>query len=579
MKVQTEIRIIAVIVFSFSLKTFSQAPTPVGPIPNARQVEWYHREVQAFFHFGINTFGDNVNEGDGKANPEIFNPTALDCNQWMRVLNAAGIKCGILVAKHGDGFCNWPSAYTDYSVKNSPWRGGEGDLVKEYTNACNTAGIKAGIYLGPFDRHQHLSPSYSTSEYSTYYASQLSELMRNYGTIWETWWDGAGADELTTPIYSRWADTIRNIQPECVIFGTKNSYRFADCRWVGNESGFAGDPCWATIDSFSIRDESNHLTQLNLGEKNGNAYIPAESDVSLRPSWFYHASEDGQAKSASQLFNIYMNSVGHNSVLLLNLSPDRRGLITADDSSNVNGLYRWIKGTFQTNLASGAVVTSRHPRSDVYSPSNMVDALENTYYATTDAYTTDTIVFILSSEKLFDCIMLQEVIQLGHRTTGWSVDYSTNGTDWIAIPQATGKTCIGYKWMVRFNPVTASYVRLRITSGIACPAIHTFGIYKQTYDQTPVTNIEDAEIPDFFNFPNPFTETTTISYQLTAKSNVKINVYDVLGREVINLVNETNKLPDTYTVQWNAANLSNGIYLVNIEVPGYYKKTIKFSKL
>lgn len=461
-------------------KKVVQAPVAIGPVPSARQVEWYHREIQAFFHFGINTFGDYVNEGDGKASPLIFNPTNLDCGQWAGVLKNAGIPCGIIVAKHADGFGNWPSAHTDYSVKNSPWKNGKGDVVKEFADAFKASGMKAGIYVGPHDRHQHLSATYATATYSDYYAAQLSELMRNYGTVWETWWDGAGADELTTPLYTRWADTVRTLQPNCVIFGTKNSYRFADCRWVGNESGFAGDPCWSTIDSLSIKDEAAHITELNQGQIEGNAYIPAEVDVSIRPSWFYHQEEDGQVKSVAKLWDIYCNSVGRNSVLLLNLAPDRRGLIPSVDSANVVGLHHMIANTFKINLASESKIAAQHTRGAGYDPSNLVDTLETTYFATTDAFKTDTITFDLGASKTFDCLMLQEVIQLGHRTTGWSVDYSNDGENWTAISEALGKQSIGYKWIVRFKPVSASHVRLRIISGKACVAIHTFGIYKQS---------------------------------------------------------------------------------------------------
>jgi len=451
------------------------APTPVGPVPNTRQIEWYHREMIAFFHFGMNTFTD-VNEGDGRASTQYFNPTALDCNQWTSELKNAGITSAIFVAKHADGFCNWPSAHTDYSVKNSPWKNGKGDVVKEFTDACKAAGIKAGIYLGPYDRHDF---RYGTSAYSDYYANQLSELLRNYGPIWEIWWDGAGADQLTTAYYTRWADSVRTLQPNCVVFGTKNSYRFADCRWVGNESGIAGDPCWSTIDSNSIRDEVNHITELNQGEINGNAYIPAEVDVSIRPSWFYHSGEDARVKTVAELWDIYFNSVGRNCVLLLNYPPNKEGLISPIDAQRTDSLRYLINGTFKTNLASGAKIKTLHPRGANYKPSNMVDNIESTYYATTDAFATDTITFDLGSAKTFDVLMLQEVIELGHRTTGWSVDYSTNGKTWVPIPEATGKQSIGYKWLVKFKPVTASKVRLRITSGKACAAIHTFGIYKQ----------------------------------------------------------------------------------------------------
>ncbi|HEY9044901.1 MAG TPA: alpha-L-fucosidase [Ohtaekwangia sp.] len=450
-------------------------PQPVGPVPNARQIEWYHREIIAFFHFGMNTF-TNDNEGDGTADPEVFNPTALDCNQWTNVLKRAGITTGILVAKHADGFCNWPTKHSNYSVKNSSWKDGKGDVVKEFTEACKKSGIKAAIYLGPHDRHDS---RYGTDDYSDYYASQLSELLRNYGPIWEIWWDGAGADKLTTSYYTRWADTVRRYQPQCVIFGTKNSYLFADCRWVGNESGFSGDPCWSTINPFSIRDESSHIQDLNHGEINGQAYIPAEVDVSIRPSWFYHPEEDKRVKTVAELWDIYFNSVGRNSALLLNYAPNKEGLIPIIDAQRTDSLRYFINATFQNNLARKASIKAMHPRGDTYKPANLIDGAENTYYASAEGFSTDTLTFNLGSTQVFDVLMLQEVIELGHRTTGWSVDYSVNGKQWTSIPEATNKQSIGYKWLVKFKPVQAKYVRLRITEGRASAAIHTFGIYKQ----------------------------------------------------------------------------------------------------
>lgn len=463
------------IIGTFTAARAQEAPVPSGPVPNARQIEWYHREIIAFIHFGMNTF-EGVNEGEGKASPGLFNPRALDCNQWTSVLKKAGIPCAIFVAKHADGFCNWPSYYTNYSVRNSPWKNGQGDIVREFTDACKAAGIKAAIYLGPHDRHD---ARYGTPLYADYYAGQLSELLRNYGPIWEIWWDGAGADKLTTAFYTRWADTVRRLQPNCVIFGTKNSYQFADCRWVGNESGIAGDPCWSTIDPASIREESGHINELNKGEVDGTAYVPAEVDVSIRPSWFYHPEEDAKVKTVAELWDLYFNSVGRNSVLLLNFPPDQRGLIPDIDAQRADSLRQLINGTFRTNLAAGATIKTQHPRGGKFASSNMVDGLEQTYYATTDAFNTDTITFNLGKAKTFDVLMLQEVITLGHRTTGWSVDYSLNGKDWTAIPEATGKQSIGYKWLVKCKPVTATKVRLRITAGKACPAIHSFGLYKQ----------------------------------------------------------------------------------------------------
>lgn len=465
---------------SLSAIMAQDAPKPFGPTPNARQLEWYDREMIAFFHFGINTFENFVNEGDGRASAAIFNPTQLDCIQWMETLKNAGIPAAILTAKHADGFCLWPSKYTDYCVKNSAWKNGKGDVVREFTDACEETGIKAGIYLGPHDRHEHLHPDYTTEKYKTYYGNQLRELMTDYGTIRETWWDGAGADELTTPLYAEWYGIVRETQPECVIFGTKNSYPFADVRWMGNEAGRCGDPCWSTTDSIAIRDEAGHYEGLNNGVKNGNAYIPAETDVSIRPSWFYHEEEDSRVKSVSELWDIYCTSVGRNSVLLLNLPPDRRGLIHSTDSANVAQLRKGLDETFSRNLLKGAKAEATNKRGKGFEPRLLIDEDKATYYAGRDGTNTSEITFVLSKPETFDCLMLQEVISLGHRTTGWNVQYSMNGKDWTTIPETEGLQSVGHKWIVRFSPVTAKFVRLNITEGNATPALHTFGVYKQS---------------------------------------------------------------------------------------------------
>lgn len=456
------------------------APRPFGLLPGERQREWYDREMIAFFHFGINTFEDFVNEGDGKAPAAIFNPTALDCTQWMETLKNAGIPAAILTAKHADGFCLWPSRYTDYGVKNSAWKNGKGDVVREFVDACEENGIKAGIYLGPHDRHEHLHPDYTTERYKRYYANQLRELMTGYGKIWETWWDGAGADELTTPLYKEWYGIVRESQPDCVIFGTKNSYPFADVRWMGNEAGKCGDPCWSTTDSISIREEAAHYKGLNNGVKNGDAYIPAETDVSIRPSWFYHPEEDSRVKPVSELWDIYCNSVGHNSVLLLNLPPDRRGLLNPIDSMTVVTLRKGLDETFGNNLLKGSKVSATNLRGKRFDPRYLIDDDPATYYAGRDGAVASDITFRLPKATVFDCLMLQEVIGLGHRTTRWCVEYSDNGKDWTVIPETSSLQSVGNKWIVRFSPVTARYVRLRVLDGNATPALHTFGVYRQS---------------------------------------------------------------------------------------------------
>lgn len=455
-------------------------PAPFGVTPNERQLEWYDREMIAFFHFGINTFENFVNEGDGKAPAAIFNPTALDCGQWMQTLRNAGIPAAILTAKHADGFCLWPSRYTDYSVKNSAWKNGKGDVVREFVDACEENGIKAGIYLGPHDRHEHLHPEYTTEKYKKYYGNQLRELMTDYGKIWETWWDGAGADELTTPLYTEWYGIVRGTQPDCVIFGTKNSYPFADVRWMGNEAGHCGDPCWSTTDSIAIRDEAAYYDALNQGVKNGNAYVPAETDVSIRPSWFYHPEEDCRVKSVAELWDIYCTSVGRNSVLLLNLPPDRRGLLHPKDSLHVALLRKGIDETFSRNLLAKAKVSANNVRGKKFDARNLIDNDPTTYYAGKDGAVAADVTFSLPKAETFDCLMLREMIRLGHRTTRWCVEYSKNGKDWTVIPETSGLQSVGNKWIVRLKPVTARYVRLRVLDGNATPALNTFGIYKQS---------------------------------------------------------------------------------------------------
>lgn len=249
---------------------------------------------------------------------------------------------------------------------------------------------------------------------------------------------------------------------------------------MGNEAGEAGDPCWSTTDSIAIRDEAQNYKGLNEGILEGDAYIPAETDVSIRPSWFYHTEEDGRVKSVKELWDIYCTSVGHNSVLLLNFPPDRRGLIHPTDSLHAALLKKSIDDTFGNNLLTKSKVKATNVRGTKFKPEYMIDDNKKTYYAGKDGSIKSEITFTLQKQSEFDCLMIQEVIELGHRTTQWSVEYSNDGKNWIPISEATNKQTIGYKWIVRFEPVKAKYVRLLIQDGKACPAIHTFGVYKQS---------------------------------------------------------------------------------------------------
>jgi alpha-L-fucosidase len=445
----------------------ADAPKPFGAVPNARQIEWFHREQQVFLHFGVNTFTGSE-WGSGNEDPKVYNPTALDCGQWMRVIRSGCFTSAIFVAKHHDGFCQWPSAYTDFDVASSNWRGGKGDLVKEFVDSCRAYGVKPAIYLSIGDFH-----SEKLGNYGTYYLNQEREILQKYGKIWEIWWDGANAqnnDEATMKMY---ADSVHKWAPDCVIWSdAKAKNATADARWIGTESGLGtGDPCWATEDAG--------FSNLGGGVRGGSIYCPAEVNSSDRPGWFWHESENNSVQSVDVMWNKYFQSVGRNATWLYNLPPDKRGLIYRTDSIRVDSVGGFIYGTFKTNLALGATVTTKHPRGAGYEPANLVDTSEATYYATPDDVLTDTIVVDLGTAKTFDVLMLREVIELGHRTIGWSVDYSSDNSSYTSL--ITNKQSIGYKWLEKFNPVTARYVRIKITKGQASVALNTFGVYKKTF--------------------------------------------------------------------------------------------------
>jgi alpha-L-fucosidase len=468
-------------------------PTPSGLTPNSRQIEWFHREQQAFIHFNMNTFTNNE-WGNGDENPSLFNPTNLDCGQWMRVFKSFGITTAILVIKHHDGFCLWPTAYTTHSVRFSSWKGGKGDVLREFSDSCHAYGIKAAIYLSPWDMHQSskfyngaTNPNpehlFGTPAYVDYYCNQIVELCKNkpYGPFYEIWQDGAGdINAISEADYKKWTDTLHKYMPECIVWATKKSVGVGDVRWVCNEGGTAGDPCWSTVNASDVLKETG-----NTGSPDGDTYMPAETNVSIRPGWFYHANE--QPKSVTELWNMYFTSTARNTVWLLNFPPDTRGWIPKTDSTSAAGMGSYLYGTYKTNLLAGATATALHTRGPEFDPKNMLDNWENTFFAPADANKTDTVTFKASSPISFDCVMLQEVIKLGHRTLNWSVDYSSDGTTWTTISAANNKQCIGYKRSVKWSgAVSATQVRLRITNGKACPAIHTFGVYKQTQVTPPV---------------------------------------------------------------------------------------------
>lgn len=433
--------------------------TPWGAAPNERHMEWYCRGRTAFLHFTVNTFTDRE-WGDGTETPAVFAPTELDCRQWARILKEAGFTAAILTAKHHDGFCLWDSAYTEHCVRNSPCRV---DVVRAFTDACREYGIKPGLYLSPWDRHH---PQWGTQAYNEYYASQLTELMTGYGPIWECWWDGAGSAEARYD-WKGWADIVRKYQPQCVIFGCLGAAEYADVRWVGNESGCAGDPCYATIDPHSLLVEDTR--QLNQGTWGGSYFIPAEANTSIRPGWFYHSHQDGEVKSPEALVQYWFESAGRNASILLNLPPDRRGLIHQRDAESVIRWNEMLEEMFSRELAAFGEVTADAPLHPECPAENLLR--EAGIYAAACREPVVTLRF--SGPVTFDCFRLEEVIELGHRVRGFALEIRENG-QWRQILH---RTCIGFCHAERIAPVTTDAIRVRVTRADAPPVLRRLCLY------------------------------------------------------------------------------------------------------
>ncbi len=475
------------VLFVFSLVAFSQVkkvapPKPVLPVPSAAQMAWHKMETNAFVHFTTNTFTGRE-WGNGDESEKVFNPTALNANQWAQTLKETGFKTMILTCKHHDGFCLWPSKFTEHSLKNSPYKKGQGDIVREASDACKKAGIKFGVYLSPWDRNQ---ATYGKPEYITYYRNQLKELFTNYGPIAEMWFDGAnggtgyyggakGTRKINAATYYDWPktlDMVRSMQPNVVFFSDAGP----GVRWVGNESGLAGETNWNTISTDTLfAGKPNVEKLLNTGSPDGNKWIPAEVDVSIRPGWFYHAAEDAKVKTPEQLFDIYLTSVGRGSTLLLNIPPDQRGLFNELDVQSLKGFRELLDKIFSDNLANGASVTASSYRGNAkeYAPANITDANEETYWATNDNVTTGSIEITLNKSSVVQFITLQEYIKLGQRVKAFSVDVWKDNA-WVPVANAT---TIGYKRILRIAPVNTDKVRITITDSKACPLISNIEVY------------------------------------------------------------------------------------------------------
>ena len=439
------------------------AQQTVEPLPTPHQVAWQEMETYAFIHYGLNTYTDKE-WGYGDADPKVFNPQKLDCEQWVRVLQQGGMKGVILTAKHHDGFCLWPTKYTDYNITATPFRGGKGDLVRELSEACKKYGMKFGLYLSPWDRHQ---ATYGTPAYVEYYNHQLEELLTQYGPLFEIWFDGAnggdgwygGANEKrqidrTTyynfPVLNA---KVYRYQPQAIIFSDGGP----GCRWVGNENGFAGETNWAFLRGKEVYPGYPKYQELPHGHADGYQWTAAECDVSIRPGWFYHDQENDKVKTPEELREIYYKSVGRNATMLLNVPVNKEGLISAVDSAHLVQFAQLIREDFKNNLLEG-----RQPKKkDFVEAGNPCQEL----------------VYKLRGKQTVNCIMLGEDIATGQRVKSFRVEYKTKG-GWMPIDCQEEMTTIGYKRILRFPAVQTKQIRVVLQSRKGAPIINKVGLYK-----------------------------------------------------------------------------------------------------
>jgi alpha-L-fucosidase len=456
-------------------------PDPIYPIPSQAQLDWQEMEFYAFVHFNMNTF-TNQEWGFGDEKPDMFNPTELDCRQWAKVAKDAGMKGIIITAKHHDGFCLWPSEYTEHSVKSSSWKNGQGDVIRELADACNEYGLKLGIYYSPWDRNH---ADYGTPEYLTYMRNQLRELLTNYGEIFEVWFDGAnggtgyygGANEerrVDKKTYYDMQNTypiIRELQPGAVIFSDAGP----DVRWVGNEDGWAFETMWSNLLRDSVyAGMPEYSSMYASGQENGSHWVPGETNVSIRPGWYYHEYEDHKVKPLADLTAMYFNSIGRNTTWLLNFPVDKRGLIHERDVDRLEKLTSTIDEQFAMEFANGMETNATNERGPGFEVENIVDGNKDTYWASGESIVDASITIDLNEPKSIDMILIQEYVTLGQRVKKFSIEAKTADDGWIKVADAT---TIGYKRILRFPETFASSVRLNIEDAKAAPTISNIEIF------------------------------------------------------------------------------------------------------
>ncbi len=469
-------------------------PAPYGVLPSTAQLQWHELEQYAFCHFTINTFTDKE-WGYGDEDPALFNPTDCNPDQIVGAAKAAGMKGFILTCKHHDGFCLWPTKTTEHNISKSPYKGGKGDLVNEFSQAARRRGLKFGVYLSPWDRN---SEHYGRPQYIQQQRAQLTELLTLYGPMFEVWFDGANGgdgyyggtremrrvDRLT---YYDWPTTwalAQRLQPDAVLMSDIGP----GVRWIGNEHGHAHYPCWATYtpkgrngNPPGIGESDYKLGQ--TGTPDGESWIPGECDVSIRPGWFYHRNQDSKVKTPKQLVDLYFASVGHGASFLLNLPPDRRGRLHENDVYSLRTYGRILKQMFSVNHAQGATASASVVRDAAagqdFSAGKVLDGDRYTYWATPDGTEEATLTLELKGSKTFDVIRLREPIQLGQRLRKFNIEVRVNG-QWQ--PWIDNGSSVGAHTLFRKSPVRTDAVRITVTQSAACPLLSEVSLFKLPAD-------------------------------------------------------------------------------------------------
>lgn len=505
-----------------------------GALPTERQLKWQEMETYCLIHYTPTTF-QNKEWGYGDAQPALFNPSAFDANQIAQAAAAGGFRGLISVAKHHDGFCLWPTKTTSYSIAASPWKNGKGDMVKDFMEATHRNGMKFGVYLSAWDRHDE---RYGTPAYADAYRQQLTELMSNYGPLFTSWHDGANGGDgfygghegkriIDRTTYYEWHEKtwpiVRKLQPQAVIFSDIGP----DMRWVGNERGYAAETSWATFTPIGLNGKvavpgATESHNAETGDRNGKYWIPAECDVPQRPGWFYHEEQNSRVKTPNELFEIYLKSVGRGACMNLGLAPMPSGTLHEHDVKSLQAFGKKVKETFRTNLAKGASITASNTRNDdstTYSTAFIIDDDRYSYWATDDAKTSATLEIKLQSPAKFDLIQLRENIKLGQRIDSVSVEQWENNS-WKPLAKATS---IGANRLIKLEqPQTASRLRLHVYAPVAI-TLSDFGLFKE-YDEPFAFRTE--EVKKLRGFQIKTGRSNANAYMLDGKANTFATVAD-----------------------------------------------------